>query len=102
LISWPERLAVGRVGVLLVRRAVPDERLLDDQGRLVGARLGPGERLLHPVEVVAVVDPEDVPPVGLEPGRDVLAERQVGVPVDGDGVVVVDEREVVELEVPGE
>ena len=55
------------------------------------------------VEVgVAVLDTESVPAVGLEAGEDVLGETEVGVTIDGDVVVVVEDDDVAEAEVAGE
>jgi hypothetical protein len=49
------------------------------------------------VGAAAPVDVDDLPAVGLVPHRDVLAERDVGVVLDGDLVRVVDDGEVAEL-----
>ena len=70
-----ERLAVGLGRVLLVRRAVADVAVEDDER---GAALGLPEDLqgvLDAIDVVGVAHPQDVPPVTQEPGRDVLRER---------------------------
>ena len=60
------------------------------------------ERVLDAIDVVGVADPQDVPAVTEEPGRDVLREGDARVPFDGDVVVVVDPAEVVEAEVAGQ
>ena len=52
--------------------------------------------------VAAPVDGVDVPAVGLVALRDVLGERDVGVVLDRDVVLVVDQREVAELLVRGQ
>ena len=71
-------------------------------GRSVSAMPG-AQRGLDRVEVVAVLDRERVPAVGLEPLRDVLGrEREARRAVDRDLVVVVEEDAAAELEVPGE
>ena len=97
-----ERLAVGGGGVHLVRRAVADVAVDDDQGRALLLALelleGGGDQL----GVVGVADPGDVPAVAHEAGGDVVAVGEVGLAVDRDVVVVVDPAEVVELEVAGE
>ena len=57
---------------------------------------------MTPGEVVAVVHGLHVPAVRLEPGGDVLAERERRAAVDADAVVIVEEDEVAELQVAGE
>ena len=97
-----ERLAVGGGGVDLVRRAVADVAVDDDQRRspLLALELleGGGDQ----VGVVGVADPGDVPAVAHEAGGDVVVVGEVGFAVDRDVVVVVDPAEVVELEVTGD
>src|SRR4029078_9249259 len=97
-----ERLPVGRARVLLVRGAVADVAVDDDQRGPVPLLLelleGAGEEL----EVVGVADPGDVPAVAHEAGGDVVLVRELRVPVDRDVVVVVDPAEVVQARVPGE
>ena len=44
----------------------------------------------------------DVPPVGREPLGGVVAQRQLGRPVDGDVVVVVDADQPAESRMPGQ
>ena len=60
------------------------------------------ERVGDGAEVVAVADPDDVPAVGLEPPRHVLAEGERRVAVDRDVIVVVDQRQLAEPEVAGD
>ena len=66
---FAQRLAVGRLGILLVRRSVADVAVDDDQGRPVVGFVEGRERPLELVEVVGVADPRDVPAVGEEPVR---------------------------------
>ena len=81
-------MKLGPVGdPLRPSRAPSHERL--DVLVVLGAAVGP-------------VDGLDVPAVGLVARGDVLAERDVGVVLDRDLVVVVDQREVAELLVAGE
>jgi hypothetical protein len=89
-----ERGAVRRAGVLLVRRGPGDDRLQLDERRAAGLGLGRGERGVDGREVLAVVDPLDVPAVGLVALADVLGEGDVGVVLDRDPVVVVDQDQV--------
>ena len=110
-----EGRAVRLAGVLLGRRGPRDDRLEDDEGRLVGdllAGLDRREQLVDVLDVAvaalvvggvaAPVDGVDVPAVGLVALRDVLGERDVGVVLDRDVVLVVDQREVAELLVRGQ
>jgi hypothetical protein len=64
-----------------------------EQGVDVLGVVGGAGRLVAP----APVDVDDLPAVGLVAHRDVLAERDVGVVLDGDLVRVVDDGEVAEL-----
>ena len=95
-----ERRAVRLAGVLLGRRRPADDRAHRDEGRPVGLGLGRGERLLQRHDVLAGVDVLDVPAVGLVALDDVLGERDVGVVLDRDVVVVPEQDQVAELLVP--
>ena len=87
---------------LLVRRAISnhgpyrDERraVLDLPGRLNGE--------LDCVRVVAIVDLEDVPAVGSMARHDIFGERDRCGRRQRDVVVVVENNEAAETEVPGE
>ena len=54
------------------------------------------------VQVLGVVDREDLPAVGAEPGCHVLPEGDVGGTLDGDAVVVPDQGQAREAQGPGE
>src|SRR5437016_11889481 len=95
-----QRLAVRRSGVLLVRRAIADVAVHDDESGSARRLPEDLQGMLDAVDVVCVADAQDVPPVPEEPGRDVLREGDARVPLDGDVVVVVEPAEVVEAEVP--
>ena len=97
-----ERFTVGGAGVLLVRRAVGDVAVDDDERRAIGRVLERAERALEHREVVGVADPRHVPPVADEPRRHVVAERERGVAFDGDVVVVVDPAQVAERQMAGQ
>jgi hypothetical protein len=60
------------------------------------------DRRAQALEVVAVVHPLGVPPVGVEAPEHVLGEGQVGLAVDRDLVVVVEVDQATELEVTGQ
>ena len=85
---------MGRAGILLVRRAVGDVAVDDDQRRAILHVL---ERLERPVEhfqIVGVADASDVPSVADEARSNVVAEGPIGVTLDRDLVVVVDPAKV--------
>lgn len=98
-----ERGAVDLAGVLLGRRRPADDRLDDDERRLVVDLLGGldgGEECFGVLVVLAgllPVDDLDVPAERLVAGVDVLGERDVGVVLDRDLVRVVERDEVAEL-----
>jgi hypothetical protein len=64
-----------------------DDRAHPDDRRPVSLVAGRGQRGGQRVDVVGVVDPLGVPAVRLLPRQHVLAQRHVGVAVDGDVVV---------------
>ena len=86
----PERLAVRLGGVGPVRAGLADVRLRDHQRGAVGAAPGVGDGAVHRVDVVAVDRADDVPAIGLEPGRRVVDEPGRHRAVDRDAVVVID------------
>jgi hypothetical protein len=96
----PERLAVRLRGARLLGRAEADGGLAGDQRRAVG-RLRLGERGVDRVRVVAV-NARGAPAIGLEAlhlvGR--VGERQRA--VDRDAVVVPQDDQAAELQMPGE
>jgi hypothetical protein len=97
-----EGIAVRCRGVLLVRGAVADDAVDDDERRLIlGAqkdfdRLGKGGR------VIGVAHPDHVPAVTLEPRGDVLAHGEIGMTFDGHRVAVVDPAQVRKLQMSSE
>ena len=100
-----ERGAVGLAGVLLVRRRPADDRLrTDDRGSAARSRPGPPTNAVRtaPGRRRRRVDVLHVPAVGLVARGDVLAERDVGVALDRDVVVVVEHDQVAELLVAGQ
>ncbi len=89
------------LGAGLLGRAEADGGLGGDQGRLVGRGLGREQGLFEGVLVVAIHF-DGVPADGLEAGDLVGAVGVGDLAVDGDVVVVPDDDELVELEVPGQ
>ena len=79
-----QRLAMSGAGVLLVRRAIADVALDDDQRRRVAVALKVVERLGQPPRVVGVADMLDIPAIGAKARRDIVAESEFGVAFDGD------------------
>jgi hypothetical protein len=92
--------AVDLAAVLLAGRGPADDRLQDDQRRLVGLALGGLDRGVQLGDVLDVlagllpVDRLDLPAVGLVSLRDVFGEGDVRVVLDRDLVRVVDRDEV--------
>ncbi len=98
-----EGAAVGFGVVGELRRGVADVAAQHDERRAVLDRLGPPEGGGQGGGVVRrLADVVDVPAVGLEPLHRVVAQRELGGPVDGDVVVVVDVDQPAEAEVAGE
>src|SRR5262249_54892918 len=97
-----ERLAVRSGRVLPMRGAITDVAVEDDEGGTIGRLSEDVERVLDPVDVVGVADPQHVPPVCEESRLDVLGERDARAALDRDPVVVVNPAEVVETEMRGE
>ena len=97
-----ERFAVGCGGVLLVRRAVADVAVENDERGPAFGLAEDLERVLDAIDVVGVADPQHVPAVGEESGGDIFGEGDAGVAFDGDVVVVVDPAEVIEAQMAGQ
>ena len=91
---FAERIGMRRRGILLMRRAVADDAVDDDEGRtIIGAAEDP-QGLRHRRGVIGVAHAHDVPAIALKARFDVLAESKVGVALDGHGVVVVDPAQI--------
>ena len=84
-------------GVHLGGRGIADDRAHRDERRLVGDLLGFLDRLLDPDDVLAALDDLNVPAISLVAGRGVLGERDVGVVLDRDLVVVPEHDQVAQL-----
>ena len=96
-----ERLAVRVLGVLLLRRAVADVAVAHHQARvrLVVQRALERERERGGIIGIRL---QHLPAVGLESLHRVIGERDAGVAVDGDVIVVVHHHQVPEPEVARE
>ncbi len=90
------------VRVLLVRRAGRDVRAQDDHARASGLLLRRLDGLLHAVEPDVLAEVLHVPAVGLVAHADVLGEGECRVALDRDVVVVVEDDQAAEAQVPGE
>src|SRR5882724_11009033 len=96
---FAEWLAMNRIGVLAMRRAISDMAVNNDKRRPARRARGIPQRVLNPVEIVGIAYASHVPSVSQKPPRHVFGERDIGLAFDGDVVVVVDPAEVVELQV---
>ena len=98
-----ERAAVRGRGPGLVRGPVSDRRPHgDDRGPLLLRDGGPDRRVDGIQIRVAVLDAQHLPAVRLVPAQDVFREGLRGWAVERDVVVVVEIRELAELQVPRE
>ena len=87
----------------LARRPETDGGLDADDGRAVGVGLGGADRGAELLRgVVAALDDEDLPVVGLVALGNVLGEGKASVAVDGDLVVIVQDDDLAQAEVPSE
>jgi len=91
-----ERLSMGFRGVLFMWRTVADVAVQDEEGRAARRLAKHLQGLIDSINVVSVADPQNVPTVTQESGRDVLREGDSRIPFDGDVVVVVDPAEIVQ------
>ena len=96
--------AVDTAGVLLAGGRPTDDGAQCDERRLLRLGLGGVEGIVQGSGVLLVgavlaepVDALDVPAVGLVAGQDVFVEGDRGVVLDGDVVVVPDDRDVAQL-----
>jgi hypothetical protein len=93
---------VGRAGVLLVRSAIADMAVDDDQGRHIRGASKVREGFRQSLSIVCVANVLHVPAIGEEARRNVVAESQIRVPLDRYPVAVVDPAKVAEHLVTGE
>ena len=90
------------IRVLLVRRAVADMAIHDDQRRPISGLLKSLKITRQHFEVIGVSHTRDVPAVTDEPSRDVLAERPVRRTVQRYAIVVIDPAEIGKLQMSGQ
>ena len=97
-----QRLAVGGGAVLLVRRAVADVAVHDDQRWAVVRALEGLQRQRRGLDVVGVGHLQHLPAAGREARADVLGKGDGRRAFDADVVAVVDPAQPAELQVAGE
>jgi hypothetical protein len=93
-----ERRAV-RLEAVLLRGTEAEMGADEDQGRPRRVGFGGLQRRIDRVDVVAVVDGDRLPPVGLEALRAILGKRHVGAGRERHRVVVVEADQLAEAEV---
>src|SRR5260370_368003 len=93
---FAERLAVGIGCVLLVWRTVAYMAVKNNEGRPTRCFPEGFKGVLDAVGIVGVANPQNIPSITQESGRDVLREGNASVAFDCDVVVVVHPAEVVE------
>src|SRR5262249_10844370 len=97
-----QRFTVSSAAVLLVRRAVSDMAVHDDQRWTVMCVEKGAKGLPEHAEVVGIPDAGDIPAVADEARGYVIGESQRRTALDGDVVVVVDPAEIGEFQVAGQ
>src|SRR5437868_7436422 len=97
---FAKRLTMGGCSVLLVRRAVADVAVQNDESRAAFGFLKYAESALDQIDVIGVADPQHIPSVPQKPGGNILRESNVRTALDRDVVIVVDPAQVIETEMP--
>ena len=92
-----QRRAVHPAGVHLGRRGVADDGAQGYERRFVGDFLGRLDRFFNTRDILTALDHLNMPAVGLVAGRGVLGERDIGVVLDGDLVVIPEHDEIAQL-----
>ena len=93
---------MGFLGVLLVRRAIADVAVDNDERGPVGAIEKGFERVMQKLQIIGVTHAGDVPAVAGKAHSDIFSEGEVGFAFNGDAVVVVNPAQVAEPKMPGE
>ena len=99
LAQW---LAVRRGGILLMRRAIADVAVQNDEGRAILGFVKHVERVLDAIDVIGVAHAQNIPAITEKAGRDVLGKGDARIAFDGDVIVVVNPAEVIERQMAGE
>ena len=85
---------MGATGVLLVRSAIADVAIHDDQRRAIVRTLKVVERAGQHIEVICVTHPRHIPAIADKARGHVFAKGQRSVAFDRDVVVVVNPAEI--------
>ena len=93
---------MGRGRIDLVRRAIADVAVENDQRRPVFRLAEDRKRLLDALQIVGIADPQHIPMVSEEARGDIFGKRDAGLAVDGDVIVVVDPAQIIQGEMAGE
>src|SRR5262249_39518824 len=99
-LPFAEGFAVGFVRILLVRRAVADVAVDDDERGLVGATEKSFVAAGELQQIVGVGDTGDVPAVADKARHHVFAERPTGRAIESDTIVVVDQAKIRKAKMP--
>ena len=94
--------AVGLAGVLLGGGGKADDGAAVDQGGLAAGEAGVLEGPAEGAQVLAVGHLQHPPALGLEAPAHVLGEGQAGAALDGDAVVVIEQHQLLQAQVPGQ
>src|ERR1700748_2689204 len=97
-----QRVAMGLLRILLVRRAIAEMAFDNNQARTAGLILDEIEGVQHLLLVIGVTYMEDIPTQAQKAGRNVLGKRDLGTGFQRHAVGIVDPAELVEPEMPGE
>ena len=93
---------MGGGGVDLVRRAIADVAVQNDQRRPSFGLPEDRKGIFDPLPIIGVANPQHIPPIGEKARRHVFGEGDFGFAFDGDVVVVVDPAQIIELKMTGE
>jgi hypothetical protein len=96
-LSSTERGTVDIMGISLVRGSISNQSRDLDKRRLICDRLGSCDGIFHAVKVVvSILDMLDVPSHSLITSADIFSERDLGVSINGDSVVIIKGNELAE------
>ena len=97
-----QRLTVGRLAALLVRRTIANHGARANQRRLAAFAARTTQRLGHGLAIVPIDILDDLPSVGREPLGRIVGHPALHGTVNRDAIVVVDADELAETECAGE
>src|SRR5260221_311556 len=94
----PQRLAMSAWRILLVRRAIADMTVHDNQSGAVAGGEEPAIRSFQHLDIVGIGDAYDFPSVGQKSCSYVLGNCDIVMPFDGYAVTVIDPAKVGEAQ----